>query len=86
MTNKEEEVFSRAPEYRKYYVTNVKGGMTEHDIRFELLNERINDGKNDIFIADAGVFMSFIGAKRLFNELKKAIEEYEKKNGNIKLP
>jgi hypothetical protein len=76
----------RAPTYVKYYVTNVKGGTTLQDFRFELMNEKIKaEDDNVIFITDAQIILSPIGAKRLLMLLSASVAEYESKKGEISL-
>ena len=77
----------RAPNHHKYYVTNISGGLTDQDFRFELLNEKIREtSKRDNqwkFISDAMIILTPTGAKRLFEELKKHLEVWENENGKI---
>lgn len=85
-TPKKELNIMRSPTFAKYYVTNAKGGLTSQDFRFELLNEKLQNNKNEeAYISDALVIFSFIGAKRFQVVLNKAISEYEKENGEIPL-
>lgn len=75
----------RAPLFNKYYVTNVIGGLTNQDFRFDLLNEKI--AKEDgswTYISDALIILTPLGAKRLLNLLSETITIYEKENGEIK--
>lgn len=74
----------RAPTHQKYYVTNIRGGATSQDIRFELLNEKIKGEKDEIvFISDALIILTPIAAKRLSRKLAEAISETEKRLGPI---
>lgn len=73
----------RVPNFVKVYATNVTGGITNQDFRFELLNEKIYDGKEWVLLSDALVILSPLGAKKLFNLLKQMIETYEKEKGEI---
>ena len=84
---KESSVF-RAPNHKKYYVTNIVGGLTDQDIRFELLNEKIRDDKKASwnYIADAMVIFTPLGAKRLFEDLKKYLDVWENEKGKIVIP
>jgi hypothetical protein len=66
-------------------VTDVQGGITSHDFRFELLNEKIRKGKNWIYISDGMIILSPIGAKRLLKKLQDSVLTYEKENGIIPL-
>ena len=77
-------VIFRAPNHKKYYVTNVSGGITDQDFRFELLNEKIKDSKtNWKYISDSMIILTPVGAKRLFEELKKNLDIWENENGKI---
>ncbi len=85
-TTKKEAVVLRSPRHRKFYVTNVIGGLTDQDFRFELLNEKVQDTRANSdwnYIADAMIILSPVGAKRLFQKLKKYIEIYENEKGII---
>ncbi|MBD3203944.1 DUF3467 domain-containing protein [Candidatus Woesearchaeota archaeon] len=73
----------RVPNFVKYYVTNIDGGLTEHDFRFELMNEKLKEGKKWCYVSDAMVILSPIGAKRLLCLLNELVNEYEKENGSI---
>ena len=74
----------RAPSHKKFYVTNIKGGVTSQDFRFELLNEKLKDDKDDeAYVSDALIILTPIGAKRMFAVLKDSIELYEKEHGEI---
>jgi len=77
----------RAPNHKKFYVTNVVGGLTDQDFRVELLNEKVKDDKNADwnYISDAMIIMTPIGAKRLLGLLKSNIEVYESEFGEISL-
>lgn len=76
--------FLRAPNFQKLYVTNVKGGLTSHDFRFELMNEKTKDDDgNTFFVSDGIIILSPIGAKRLFLQLTSAIKEFEVRYGEI---
>ena len=74
----------RTPNFAKYYVTNVKGGLTNQDFRIELLNEKIKEKNSWFFISDAMLILSPVGAKRLLNLLKELVETHEKEKGIIK--
>ena len=79
-----EHAIVRTPNFAKFYVTNVRGGLTDHDFRFELLNEQIQDKEDKwCFVSDCMIILSPIGAKRLHNLLKDCIEVYEKEKGVI---
>jgi len=82
---KKEMPLARAPTHKKYYVTNVRGGSTSQDIRFELLNEKMETKEGVIYIADAQIILNGIGAKRLKHFLDSAIKKFEEENGPIKM-
>lgn len=79
---KESEII-RAPNFQKFYVTNVEGGISNQDFRFELMNEKLIDKKGEILISDALLILSPIAAQRLYEKLGKNIELYQKKFGKI---
>jgi len=58
--NEETVSFLRVPNFVKHYVTNIKGGLTTQDFRYELMNEKIYDEEADewTYIADALVILS----------------------------
>jgi len=83
---KEEDIpIVRTPNFMKYYVTNVKGGLTNQDFRIELLNEKLKEENTWAYISDALIICSPIGAKKLYNLLKDMVTTYEKEKGEIKL-
>lgn len=75
----------RAPNFQKFYVTNVEGGMSNQDFRFELMNEKFIDkeGEGEALVSDALLILSPIAAKKLFEKLGKNLELYQKKFGKI---
>ncbi len=75
----------RAPNHRKFYVTNIVGGLTDQDFRYELLNEKIkNEATNGWgYVSDAMIILSPAGAKRLFEVLKKNLAVWEDEKGVI---
>lgn len=77
----------RAPNHKKYYVTNVVGGLTDQDIRFELFNEKITNEKSTgwRYISDAMIILTPVGAKKLFLELKRNLDVWENENGKIEI-
>jgi hypothetical protein len=75
----------RTHSHKKYYVTNIIGGLTSQDIRFELLNEILESEEGRHYVADAMIILSPIGAKRLQKELNESIKKYESENGTIPL-
>lgn len=83
---RKENAITRNPTYHKLYVTNVQGGLTSHDFRFELMNEQIKDNNgNWLYISDGLLILSPIGAKRLLHILEKSVKNYEKEQGVIPL-
>lgn len=83
--NEENASFLRVPNFVKHYVTNIKGGLTTQDFRYELMNEKIYDEEADewTYIADALVILSPTAAKRLYDQLRGDIELYEREHGVI---
>ena len=75
----------RVPNFSKYYITNIKGGLTTQDFRYELMNEKIYVEEEDewTYVADAMIILSPTAAKRLFNTLESDIESYEREHGEI---
>lgn len=76
---------SRAHNFIKHYVTNIDGGLTSIDFRYQLMNEKFYNADDEewIYIADALVILSPVAAKRLFNKLEKDIDTYEAEHGVI---
>ena len=76
---------SRAPNHTKYYVTNIAGGMTDQDFRFELLNEKLRkDEENEWeYVSDGLIILSPFGAKKLFLVLKDSLDVWENEKGKI---
>ncbi len=77
----------RAPNHKKYYVTNVVGGTTDQDIRFELFNEKVQSERSNgwNYISDAMIILTPIGAKKLFLELQRNLELWESEKGKIEI-
>ena len=74
----------RAPLFQKYYATNVRGGLTDQDFRFEFFNEQLfSEGKWQ-YISDCMVVMSPRGAKTLSVILQDALALYEREHGVIR--
>ncbi len=71
--------------YTKYYVTNIKGGLTTQDFRYELMNEKVLDGDSNewVYVSDALLILSPTAAKRFYDSLKKDIDFYEREHGVI---
>lgn len=76
---------SRAHNFTKYYATNVDGSLSNHDFRYQLMNEKFYDKEDNewVYIADALVILSPIAAKKLFHKLEKDIDTYEAEHGVI---
>ncbi len=73
----------RSPQFHKHYVTNIVGGLTNYDIRFELLNEKVKDEDGWHGISDALIILTPVAAKRLFKMLEEILDLYEAENGDI---
>lgn len=71
--------------YTKYYVTNIKGGLTTQDFRYELMNEKVLDGDSNkwVYVSDALLILSPAAAKKFYEAIKKDIELYEREHGLI---
>lgn len=76
----------RVPNFVKHYVTNIIGGATTQDFRYELMNEKIYDEDNDEwnYVGDGLLILSPVAAKILLIELSSDIDLYEKEHGEIK--
>ncbi|MCJ7773795.1 MAG: DUF3467 domain-containing protein [Desulfobacterales bacterium] len=83
--NDEKTAVIRVPNFLKHYVTNIIGGLTTQDFRYELMNEKIYDEEEDewTYISDALLILSPVAAKRLFVKLTEDIELYEREHGEI---
>jgi hypothetical protein len=79
----EELPIMRSPTFMKFYVTNITGGLTDQDFRFELLNEKIELDDEWYAISDGLIILSPQGAKKLFIKLEECIKLYEAENGAI---
>ena len=75
----------RTPNHIKIYATNGFVGCSNQDVRIDLCNEKLrNEEKNRWgYVIDATVFLTPIGAKRLFNSMKKCLDKFEKEHGDI---
>lgn len=82
---KTENVKLRPFNHIKLYATNAFVGASRQDIRIDLCNEKLPSDKKDEwgYIIDATITLSPIGAKRLLKALQIALENYEKKEGEI---
>ena len=76
---------SRVPSFQKYYATNITCGLTNHDIRVEIMNEKLSDDDGILELVESLIIFSPIGAKKLLNKLSKVIKTYEEENGLIKI-
>jgi hypothetical protein len=78
----------RAHNFQKLYGTNLVGGGTQYDFRFELFNEKIkiDANKSWSYISDALIILTPQAAKKLFTILDKYVKEFEKDHGTIKDP
>lgn len=81
----EKHSITRAHNFVKHYVTNIEGGLTNHDFRYQLMNEKFyNEEDNEwLYIADALLILSPIAAKKLLGKLEKDIDTYEAEHGII---
>lgn len=73
----------RAPEYRKYYATNVASRLTDIDVRVDFLNEKIPYDGGLYFVADSGVILTLEAAVILRDQLGALIEQHEAKRGKV---
>lgn len=87
MSQKEKKTLRRArvPSFEKYYATNITCGLTSHDVRVEIMNEKLTDKEGLLELVEALIIFSPIGAKKLLNKLSEVINIYEEENGTIKL-
>lgn len=78
----------RSHNFPKLYGTNLIGGGTEYDFRFELFNEKIKIGANNhwSYVSDALIILTPQAAKKLHSLLNKYVEHYEKDHGTIDDP
>jgi hypothetical protein len=73
----------RAPLFQKYYATNVIGGLTEADFRFEILNEKTLTDEGWSYVSDALVILNPRAMKKLYILLEKAVKFHERTRGAI---
>ncbi|MDV0446514.1 hypothetical protein MsAg5_03560 [Methanosarcinaceae archaeon Ag5] len=92
MENENQELFEkksiiRVPVFPKFYVTNIAGGATDQDFRYELLNEKSYDSENEKwnYYSDGLLILSPVGAKKLWNKLSADINLYEREHGIISM-
>ena len=78
----------RTHNFQKLYVTNLVGGGTQYDFRFELFNEKIKiDAKKGwSYISDALIILTPQAAKKLCSLLDKYVKEFEKDHGTLEDP
>lgn len=78
----------RSHNFQKLYGTNLVGGGTQYDFRFELFNEKIKIDANKgwSYISDALIILTPQAAKKLFTILDKYVKEFEKDHGTIEDP
>ncbi|MHB1440724.1 MAG: DUF3467 domain-containing protein [Cuniculiplasma sp.] len=78
----------RSHNFQKLYGTNLAGGGTEYDFRFELFNEKIKLGssKEWSYISDALIILTPRAAKKLHSILGAYIKSYEKDHGSLSDP
>ena len=78
----------RSHTFQKLYCTNLIGGGTKYDFRFELFNEKIKSDtdKEWLYVSDALVILTPQAAKKLYSTLNKYVKEYEKDHGTIEDP
>jgi hypothetical protein len=73
----------RAPLFQKYYATNVLGGLTEADFRFEVLNEKTLTDEGWSYVSDALIILNPKAMKKLYLLLEKAVKFHEQRKGAI---
>lgn len=85
LENIENRSIVRVPNFTKYYVTNIHGGETTQDFRYELMNEKVYDADDEEwnYVSDALVILSPVAAKRLLLKLSEDIQSYEEEHGEI---
>ena len=82
----------RGENFAKHYATNFEVMPTRFDIRIDALNERRTTppelGRPEIveFISEGQIIMQPFAAKRLVEQLRSAIEHFEKVQGIIVVP
>lgn len=78
----------RNQNFQKLYGTNLTGGGTDYDFRFELFNEKIKLGPNKewSYVSDALIILTPSAAKKLNSILDKYLKAYEKDHDPIVSP
>lgn len=74
----------RVPNFVKLYATNVRGGPTNQDFRFHVMNEKLKDEDGWHFVSDALIILTPVAAKNLKAFLDTFLDAYEKDHGPIK--
>jgi len=65
----------RTPLFTKLYATNLRVSPTDVDIRIEFFNEKVKTEEGLIFYSDGMAMLTPEAAKKLYFELKNAIEK-----------
>ncbi len=73
----------RVPNFVKLYATGIRGGPTDQDFRFHVMNEKLLEHDTWHLVADALVIMTPTAAKQLVLILRSYVEDFEKKHGPI---
>ena len=83
--NVEKKTVVRVPNFFKHYVTNIAGGVTTQDFRYELMNEKIYDEEENkwTYVADSLLILSPVAAKRLLIKLTDDMNVHEREHGEI---
>ncbi len=82
--NEAESSIFRVPNFLKLYATNVKGGASNQDFRFQVMNEKLKDEDGWHFVSDALVILTPVAARNLKTLLDEYIIAFEKEHGPIK--
>jgi hypothetical protein len=75
----------RTPLFTKLYATNLRVSPTDVDIRIEFFNEKVKTEEGIVFYSDGVAMLTPEAAKKLYLELKNAIEKYETEKGEIQI-
>ena len=76
---------ARTPLFSKKYATNVLVAHTDSDFRIELFNEKFKVEDKWVYHSAGSVILTFEAAKKLLMDLNECIQNYEEKNGEIKV-
>ena len=73
----------RGRSFQKIYATNLIGGGTEFDFRFELFNEKIKFPPDNkwTYVSDAMIILTPQAARKLQKLLDNFIKKYERDKG-----